>query len=215
MSDRISRTLAIHVHTYWHAGTGRGEGPGSDARVARTPNGLPFLPGRTVKGLVRAAVEQALALEWLERDIDRQAIVRWFGKPLPRLSEGDAEERVREMERAEYRFQEGEGQLRFTSARIGQGDFVRRWEEWAEVSADKDLLFRSLASTRVDRHGVATDQSLREVEVALPMVLNALIEGPADERWPRALAAALPLIRALGSGRNRGLGRASFKLESE
>lgn len=215
MSELISRTLAIHVHTFWHAGTGRGEGPGSDARVARTPNGLPFLPGRTVKGLVRAAVEQALALKWLDNDIDEQDIFRWFGKPLPRLSGDDAEERVREMERVEYRFQEGEGQLHFTSARIGQGDSARRWEEWAEVSADKDLLFRSLASTRVDCHGVAKDQSLREVEVAVPMVLNALIEGPADESWPGALDASLPLIRALGSGRNRGLGRASFKLEAE
>ena len=41
------------ILSYWHAGSGQGRSAVSDALVQNDRNGLPFLPGRTVKGLLR------------------------------------------------------------------------------------------------------------------------------------------------------------------
>lgn len=211
--------LHIELHTWWHAGTGRGEGPRADAVVARSPAGLPILPGRTIKGLLRAAVEQAHGLGWLS-DLDLSAdptlpadpLTRWFGTALV-LEADDAEERASHLEA--QRFTTLPGQLRFGSGRIGEDDDAAlAWERWASHSAhagDRDLLFHRLASTALDAHGVADDGTLRSIEVAVPMTLRALISGP-DAPWPEALRRALPLVVALGSHRHRGLGRATLTL---
>ena len=215
---RTRKTISVTLHSYWHAGTGRSEGAGSDAVVARTPAGLPLLPGRTLKGLTRAAVEQALRLGWFQDlgGIDGPTVASWFGKPLPTLRDAQVDDRVAEIERPAYRHAKGEGLLRFMSATLGKGDDAQQWETWAasERRRDKDLLFRSFASTRIDGEGVAAEASLRVVELAVPLVLYATVAGPDGQPWAVALERAFPLVRALGSGRTRGLGRVTLKLES-
>jgi CRISPR/Cas system CMR subunit Cmr4 (Cas7 group RAMP superfamily) len=52
----MSYRLKIEIRSYWHPGTGRGQGSHLDATTHRNARGLPSLPGRTVKGLVRDAV---------------------------------------------------------------------------------------------------------------------------------------------------------------
>ncbi len=205
----MKRVLTIELHSYWHAGTGRGEGPGADALVARSPAGLPFLPGRTVKGLVRAALEQTLDLGMLP--VTGEDLTRWFGSDPARGQEG--EDRVGVLEAARYRTEPG--CLYFSSARIGPE--VEAWETWAgraENGPTRDLLFRDLAATKVDDRGLAQDRTLRLIEVTVPLTLTSTIEGPEEQGWPAAIAASLPLIRELGTGRNRGLGRASLRLEA-
>lgn len=45
----------IELHTYWHCGSGLSRGADLDALVVKDKNGLPFIPGKTVKGLMREA----------------------------------------------------------------------------------------------------------------------------------------------------------------
>jgi hypothetical protein len=54
-------TLKLDILSYWHAGSGRGAAALADAVVVRDDTGLPYLPGRTVKGLVRDAMDLAEA----------------------------------------------------------------------------------------------------------------------------------------------------------
>lgn len=207
----MRRFLSIELHTYWHAGTGRGEGPGADALVARTPGGLPFLPGRTVKGLVRAALEQAVDLNRAgATDAD---VIRWFGNDPARHVE-EVGERVDALEEARYRTKPGS--LSFSNAQVGPTDEVEAWEAWAAIPGNeptRDLLFRDLAATKVDARGMAQDRTLRVTEVTVPLRLTCVLDGPEGEIWPGAIAAALPLIRGLGTGRTRGMGRATFRME--
>ena len=54
----------ITMHSYWHCGSGLAAGSDVDALVVKDSNGLPFVPGKTMKGLVKEAVEEAVeALE--------------------------------------------------------------------------------------------------------------------------------------------------------
>ena len=52
-------TLTITFFSWWHAGSGLGRGGDADALVIRDATGLPYLPGKTVKGLLRDAVQLA------------------------------------------------------------------------------------------------------------------------------------------------------------
>lgn len=47
----------ITFHTYWHCGSGLSAGADVDALVIKDKSGMPFVPGKTVKGLVREAVD--------------------------------------------------------------------------------------------------------------------------------------------------------------
>ena len=51
--------LRFEIQSFWHAGSGRGDGAVADATVLRSRAGLPILPGRTVKGLLREACDLA------------------------------------------------------------------------------------------------------------------------------------------------------------
>ena len=47
----------ITFHTYWHCGSGLSASADVDALPIRDSKGLPYVPGKTIKGLVREAIE--------------------------------------------------------------------------------------------------------------------------------------------------------------
>ena len=47
----------ITFHSDWHCGSGLAAGADVDALVIKDKDGLPFVPGRTIKGLLREAAE--------------------------------------------------------------------------------------------------------------------------------------------------------------
>ena len=59
----------IEFHTDWHCGSGLAAGADVDALVVKDKNGMPFIPGKTIKGLVREAVEEI-------RHIQEKALTR-------------------------------------------------------------------------------------------------------------------------------------------
>jgi hypothetical protein len=189
----VKVVLRFEMQSYWHAGTGRGDGWRADAVVQRTREGLPYLPGRTVKGLLRAAVSIGIDAGLASSE----EVDSWFGTRLV----DDGADRVHNLEAA--RFRTRQGLLRFSSATLG-----RTWEAWAGGASERELapLFVTLASTAINEEGVASERSLRTIEVAVPMTLQAFVEGP-EGRWAAVLTQTAPFLRALGSGRNRGSGR--------
>jgi hypothetical protein len=209
----IRSQLELDILSYWHAGTGKGAGAVLDALCHRTAEGLPFLPGRTVRGLLREA---------LQRAVDLQAIApaSWGGRPAVEwafgtgVAKGRNEDRVNALE--EMRFTSTEGNLRVSSAVLGKSDDeARRWQTWAKRYPPKlEHLFRPFASTKVADDGKAADKTLRATEVAVPMQLYAWVEGPDGEPWQDALPIAAHFIRGLGSHRNRGLGRVAVTVRS-
>lgn len=205
----ITADLFIELSSYWHAGTGRGAGHGADAVVFTTAGGLPCLPGKTVKGLLKDAVANAVKAGVLADDELR----RWFGAA-GEQSDDRVRDRVRDLE-AE-RFTTTPGALRFDSAVIGDSpEASARWEAWAAQNpAERARLFHYVASTKLDENGVAADKTLRRIEVAVPMTLRAQVSSEAalGEAWVASLQGALAFFDGVGSHRNRGLGRATARL---
>ena len=195
MTEQI---LTIDIQHYWLAGTGRGSGAMLDAVAHRDADGLPALPGRHVKGLLRDALETAHALGWPGYANLAAAL---FG------------------DRTETSVASGiipaPGTLRVSDARVPAD--IGSWLAHPTRAAQRARLFRVLAATRIDpESGTADNQTLRSVEVVVPLRLQSCIEAipgaqaPAD--WPQRLRSVLPIIAAVGGKRNRGMGRAVLEL---
>ncbi len=201
--------LHIQLHSFWHIGTGQGGGPGVDARIALTPNGLPCLPGKALKGLLRDALSTGAGLDHL--GISAGDVEEWMGTDIPRKSGSGAPEEDAAAYQEQARFRTRQGQVRVSSARLDQDG---AWEIWAATDEGRTaapLLRAQFASTRIQGDGTAAEGSLRSVELAVPLLLHASLQGP--RAAVDAIERVLPLIRALGAHRSRGLGRASFSLE--
>lgn len=192
--------LEIRLYEYWHAGTGRGSGPVVHAEVARTPAGLPYLPGRTVRGLLREGVQQAE--ESGLHEVPRGTTERLFGKPpevMERADVGTLPDAAPE-----------EGLVRVSDATLGH-----QYEVWAGnvEAAIAESLFAELAATAIDENGQVKAKTLRVIEVAVPVQLTATLHLPDHEAAAaRQLAVGLGFLRGLGTQRRRGLGRARFTL---
>jgi len=189
-------TLELELTGYWHAGSGAGFGPNVDAAVIRSPGGLPFLPGRTLRGLLREGATLAADCGRLRPE----RVIELFGPP------------AREEERTgdTSRYGTCPGRLFFTDATLGAD-----MEAWAGSGRNKPetrtmvgQLYREVSATALDEHGQARDKTLRRVEVAVPVILTAQVDGPEDDpAWADDIRLAASLVRQLGSHRHRGLGR--------
>lgn len=210
--DRVGVT--IQIYSWWRSGTGAGRAAQLDTICTRDRSGLPYLPGRHLRGLFRDAVrrmeawdleswngvEQALFGEWGFRPPENA-----IAAPVPY--------------RGAHR-----GALAVTDACMSPAERVAFEQDAEQAAMDghrplSDDLFATLRSTSME-DGVAVPHSLRSEEVAVPMQLSATVDflGYDDAAqwrgsWKGALAAAAPLIRAVGAKRMRGLGRASVLIE--
>lgn len=199
--------LTLRITSDWHCGSGRGGGPDLDAEVVKTRAGLPFVPGRTLKGLLRDAVTLAASAGVYDEGFDVDAL---FGSALPRGSapaalpaEDDAEVAMQER-----RFTTSPGRLRVDSARLGATRAeAAAWERWAEKHpVERSMLFREFASTAIDdATGAAKDGTLRAVEIVVPMTLHAELQADGED-WVTWIEHALPFVDGVGSGRTRGFG---------
>ncbi len=209
MSD--STIITVDIHSFWHAGTGKSGGFDVDALIDRDADQLPRLSGRSLKGLLRDAV--AHLRQWGHYDNietgDFQMDEILFG-----VSSQNDRQRPRVWP----------GMLAVSDAVLPQ--VTRNWILSRESSVIGELTHR-LFTTAIDHErGTAKNQTLRGIEVAVPMCLEAVIEctPPAGDHdlallqrtmradWVKHLEKALPLIRSVGSQKTRGLGHATLTL---
>lgn len=176
----------------WHVGSGLGAGTETDAEVLKTEKSHPYIPGKTVKGLLKDAL-----YEMPENQTDRGLVDTLFG-----WEEKDEKGKV---------IRTHSGTLYFSNATIGE-------EEQKEITSElADFLYRNISSTQINEKGVAKNNSLRTMEVCMPVSLFGEIkkfkegietEMTSDEK--ELVEKALKWTRRLGVNRNRGLGRCQF-----
>jgi CRISPR/Cas system CSM-associated protein Csm3 (group 7 of RAMP superfamily) len=74
----------------------------------------------------------------------------------------------------------------------------------------QDNLYDIIASTKIGENGIAVDDSLREIEVVVPIVLSGEILDISSQDDFDKLSNGLKMIKRMGLNRNRGLGRCEF-----
>jgi len=204
--------LTFDIQSWWHAGTGIGRGQFADSVVNRDEYGMPYLPGRSVKGLLRSAME--LAEHCGQIPIGRT--LELFGSGLPEINESLSSNADELQDKA---FQEGRysttpGSLVFNSATL-----PTEWRDWAKSagSSDKHIqhFYQIISSTAVEDTGIVKDHSLRSIEVSIPLKLGSTLmcSNETDTTWRDDIKKVLPLIRHVGAHRNRGLGRVNVSVE--
>ena len=179
-------TLKIQFFSPWHCGSGLSAGADTDALVIKNPHGLPFVPGKTIKGLVREAVEDYVALKGENINLEEA-----FGVE---ASPEDSSSNLK-------------GYLYFTNGELS------REEAHAIISTQaQDFLYINKVETAIAENGITQEHSLRTIETTVPCTLYAQIMH-VDEALANVIEPALGLIKHMGVERNRGLGRCLFTIE--
>lgn len=180
-------TCKIDFHTDWHCGSGLAAGADVDALVVKDKNEMPFVPGKTMKGLVREAVEEIRSFQGKTDDED---FVKAFGY----FDDKEHNEK---------------GCMFFSNAVLKKDEYD------AIVSNDAArFMYRDIASTAIDNNGIAKEHSLRKMQVVVPCTLvGEIIDVP--EEMVDEIITALKYIKRLGQNRNRGLGRCTITIEEK
>lgn len=181
----------ICFHSDWHCSSGQSAGFGVDLTVIRDRHGLPFIPGKTLKGLLRDAAESLKELDVANSDSWQKFCDDIFG------TGGD-----KEGGKPTVCF--------FTNAEL-LADIKKHI---AANNKEKPFLFRKISSTAINERGVAMKQTLRVMETVIPLTLEATIHDFPDSDDNRTkLTQCMKWIKRLGLNRNRGLGRCSWQMQ--
>lgn len=179
---------SIHFYSPWHCGSGLSAGADVDALVIKDKNELPFIPGKTLKGLIREAVEDYVSLSGCLTDA---AITNAFGLP---ANPDDTNENK-------------SGSAFFTNATLNDKEATA-----IVINNAQQYLFNNVSSTAIGKDGIALDHSLRSIETVVPCTLHATVYNLPDD-VAAILGKSLGLIHHIGVNRSRGLGRCDFIIE--
>lgn len=195
-----SFTIRLEMLSDWHVGTGYGDAT-VDRAVRRDRDGLPYVPGKTLRGVLRDACEQvAYGLDEGARGPWHEVLETVFGDQ-PSLREDDPARPPRA------------GALHLGDARLPEAD--------AAVLRGKPALARATTFVKPGvkisyKTGAAEPKCLRFDEVAragLQLEAQAALQLPAEASSQTRLAASALLVAGLarlerlGGKRRRGTGR--------
>lgn len=194
----------IRFFSDWHCGSGLSAGADSDLLVIKDKDKIPFIPGKTMKGLIKEALEDIKELGQVYKDFDLDNLLGKEAKKHKKEKEDKSKEET------------GESELGFDQ----QGCcFFKNAELEEELKAHiienrlQEYLYHSIASTAIGEDGVAKDHSLRKMQVTVPCELTGEILDVPDAYFD-LFNDALSYIKRLGQNRNRGLGRCSIEIIS-
>lgn len=175
----------ITFFSEWHCGSGLSAGADTDALVIKDSAGLPYIPGKTIKGLFREAVEDLISLNQAKMQSDVFYSMFGYFKDKECLQKGS---------------------LFFSDAELPG---LQR-QKIIEAKVQR-FLYRRTSSTAIDKDGIVVPHSLRSMETTVPCKLKGCIknipEGVYDD-----IESAAKLIKRLGQNRNRGLGRCDISI---
>lgn len=196
-------TLSFDIQSTWHIGSGEEGGAYADSLALKNGDNLPFIPGRAVKGLLRDAFKQAEENGWFTKPENIENLTHYiFGSEGQNLSD--------------------QGIVHVTSAELSpqeQAYFIatdKAAESTSAMGKASSELYQVLFSTAIDhKTGSAKQESLRSIEVALPMLLETQVtmsNNPEKTAFTAQqvlewLAQASTLITGIGAKRKRGLGQ--------
>lgn len=193
MALNINTNMTIINYTItflsdWHIGSGLGAGAETDAEILKNLNGLPYIPGKTIKGLLKDACNDMFDVQ--PEKISQKTISEIFGNYDKKEEKSDA-----------------------GSAFFGNANLLET--ESTEIVSNKlqEYLYKNVSSTAIDDKGIAKEKSLRTMEVCMPISLEGKIE--INEAHKATIELAIKWLRHIGVNRNRGLGRCTITINEK
>ena len=186
----------------WHAGSGLGAGADADAVVIKDKHNFPYLPGKTIKGLLKDALHDIRDVQ--PNVFDEQLVDKLFGYEIKEKQKENSDEKEDAKVKSTV-----QGHLFFSNAELDKNEKDQITKEMTP------FLYRNFASTTIDENGVAKEGSLRTMQVCVPLELHGEIVHTEDFKPEEraTLEKAMQWTRALGSNRNRGLGKCKIQIE--
>ncbi len=189
--------VVAEFQTYWQISTGRGAGHFMDAVIDQDVNGLPYVSGKTLKGLFRSATEKIEA--WQPES-----------QPVTDLLFGSVTQQAR-------RHETQAGCLSFSNLQLS-GIEIEQLNQHPHL---KRMLTQSVSNTQIDvLSGVAKDKSLRTQQVAVPLTLEGEITLSEQASLSMAeafktLERAAVFVTHVGAKKSRGYGQVKITLTQE
>lgn len=169
----------IHFFTDWHCGSGLAAGADTDMLVIKDRQDMPYIPGKTIKGLVKEALED---IKCFRGDVNDEL----YRKALGYFDNKETAEK---------------GECFFTNAilekNLQRAVFNNNLQEY---------FYRTVSSTSINEEGIAEPCTLRRMQTTIPCDLYGMILDVPRE-FDQRLKESLLYIKRLGQNRNRGLGR--------
>jgi len=182
----------VRFYSDWHCGSGLGMGAELDASVIKDEIELPYIPGKTLKGLLREAGE--VIAEVLSDSQEQLLVDEIFGV--------EAKDGNISVPGVCY-FSNAEFSVETKQELLKNEDYVKN-------------LYRAHASTAIDKNGQAIEHSLRTIETVIPVSLYGRITSiPSTIQHIEFLEKCMKYTKRLGTGRNRGLGRCDISFIKE
>lgn len=168
----------ITFYSPWHCGAGLSAGADVDVLVVKDAEGLPYVPGKTLKGLLREAVEDYTALS----EPDAESVVSYvFCRP----QDGNAYQ---------------------TPTFFSDAKLLERESKAIIAAQAQQFLYQGVSRTAINERGVAEEHSLRRIETVVPCTLEATLYNVPEEAV-ELLCKGMGMVKHIGLGRSRGLGR--------
>jgi CRISPR/Cas system CSM-associated protein Csm3 (group 7 of RAMP superfamily) len=193
----LKTTMILKMQGYWAVGSGKGGGNEVDNRIDRDSDGLPYVPGKMLKGLIKDACVRL----YNAGNENYSFVKEIFGSS--------------EKSNGLNRTKTSSGKIYISDARLSS--MLRSALAKEDNATAKNNLTRNIYSTAIDNiSGTAKKASLRGYEVAVPMELYATIECDcAKEILDFIKLAATKLVYAVGSHKTRGLGEVVIEFKDE
>ncbi len=178
----------ITFYSPWHCGSGLSAGADLDALVIKDANNLPYVPGRTIKGLVREALTEIISFQ-KETTTKKETEEKQINTILEPIFFSNAT--LNEQE---------------SKAIIAHDASEHLYQKVSSTAIDDQGIAKdhSLHETEVVVPCEVVGQLLHFPDENNEETLKAL----------KILVDALLYIKRLGANRNRGLGRCEFKITS-
>ncbi|MBU1668181.1 CRISPR-associated protein [bacterium] len=171
---------------YWHMSSGLSAGAKLDSTVTKDTKGIPYVSGKTLKGLAR---------EMAEILGDKAFVKKCFG--------------AEEIDMGECYFSNVELSKETREEIIEYGLQERLYDVIASTKIGKKDKFKD--GKQIEKRDIAVDNSLREIEVVVPITLEGVIDDIPDE-YQEKMKQSLKMIKRMGLNRNRGLGRCEISI---
>jgi len=171
---------------YWHISSGKSGGALYDALVLKDKDKLPYIPGKSIKGLVRDNIHLLGLLT---------------------ISDDKEEFNDKNLEKCLGNAQTA-GECYFSNL------YLNEKEKNSILSNNlQNFLYDRVTFTSLDKNRVAKDDTLREFEVVIPLTLEGYVE--VCEECKENIKKVLKMIKRAGLDRRRGFGRCEIIIKDE